>query len=47
MVGHKRRLAMEKLPNVLLLGNGINRAFSGGVSWDKLLSILSEGTYPE
>ena len=34
----------DKTPNVLLLGNGINRAF-GASSWDDIISGLSTGEY--
>ena len=31
---------MPKLPNVLLLGNGLNRSFAGG-AWDDLIRKIS------
>ena len=35
---------MEKTPNVLLIGNGINRAF-GSSSWDSVISAISTGEF--
>lgn len=38
---------MDRTPNILLLGNGINRCFEDSISWNKLLSELSNGNYTE
>ncbi len=37
-------IPIGRIPNVLLIGNGINQAF-GGASWDKVLGMLSTGEY--
>ena len=40
-------MEQSQIPNILLLGNGINRCFDNGISWDKLLSELSDNKYTE
>ena len=40
----KMKMENNRIPNVLLLGNGINRAF-GASSWDNIINNLSTGEY--
>ena len=37
----------RQISNILLLGNGINRCFDNGISWDRLLSEMSDNRYTE